>query len=155
MIPASARVSCLLPISIVPWVQYPVLISFSMKTHPETWILYKATSGSAPGWETRKLLPSGGLTDILSEEWDWTGGPLPQVGDRLQAYTNLEDLGNGITHGRDGDWVVSNVQTFTSPDTDTQIVVCLCEYAPIAPTWEPLSRGEPIPADLTTPAAIP
>ena len=67
----------------------------------ETWIVFKAESLSAHGWEERKLLPSGGLTDILATEWDFSG-KLPQVGDRVREYANLQDPGNGVTHGRDG-----------------------------------------------------
>lgn len=116
-----------------------------MTTNPETWIIYKAVSGDAPGWEDRQLLPSGSLTDILAEEHDWSGGPLPQVGDRVRAYENLDDPGNGITHGRDGDWVITQVQAFSSFDTSDRIVVCGCTYAPVTPQWETIERRAPIP----------
>ncbi|MDA0269063.1 MAG: hypothetical protein O3A14_19410 [Cyanobacteria bacterium] len=120
-----------------------------MTTPPETWILYKAVSGDAPGWEERQLMPSGSLTDILAEEHDWSGGPVPQVGDRIRVYANLDDPGNGITHGRDGDWVVSKVQTFSSFDTSDRIVVCSCVHSPISPDWEELRRGAPVPEMLS------
>ena len=45
---------------------------------------------SAEGWEERKLMPSGGLTEMLTEAWDFSG-KLPQIGDRVREYTNLED----------------------------------------------------------------
>lgn len=106
-----------------------------------TWIIYKAADPNAHGWETR-CLPHGGLTQILAEEHDWSG-QLPQVGDRVRDYDNLEDSGNGITHGKDGDWVVAEVQEFTSPTSPVKILVCLCSYQPIEPAWEELDRGAP------------
>ena len=60
----------------------------------ETWIVFKAESLWAHGWEERKLLPVGGLTDILATEWDFSG-KLPQIRDRVREYANLEDPGNG------------------------------------------------------------
>ncbi len=86
----------------------------------ETWIIYKADSSSAPGWEDRHLSPNGGLTAILAEEWNWSE-QIPQVGDRARDYANLADPGNGVTHGKDGDWIVAEVQQFTSPDTDADV----------------------------------
>ena len=37
------------------------------------WIVYKAETMSAPGWEERQLMPRGGLTDILWENWSNSG----------------------------------------------------------------------------------
>ncbi|NEP57732.1 MAG: hypothetical protein F6K31_12025, partial [Symploca sp. SIO2G7] len=69
-------------------------------TNPETWIVYKSETMSDYGWEERQLLPSGSITDILSEEWD-SSGKLPKVGDRIREYANLDDPNQGgITHGR-------------------------------------------------------
>ncbi|TAF98921.1 MAG: hypothetical protein EAZ45_19070, partial [Oscillatoriales cyanobacterium] len=82
-------------------------------TKNETWIVYKTESMSAEGWRERKLMPDGGLTDILSEEWD-SSGKLPQIGDRVREYENLEDPGNGVTHGRDSNWIVKSIHKFSS-----------------------------------------
>jgi hypothetical protein len=49
------------------------------------WIIYKADSLSAPGWEDRALQPSGALTSILAEEHDYSG-TLPTVGERVREY---------------------------------------------------------------------
>lgn len=106
----------------------------------EAWVIYKASDPTAYGWETRAL-PSGGLTQILAEEHDWSG-QLPQVGDRVRDYENLADPGDGVTHGRDGDWVVTEVQEFSSPASPVKIVVCLCSYQPTEGPWEELRRGE-------------
>ncbi|MEM6840492.1 MAG: hypothetical protein AAF609_27130 [Cyanobacteria bacterium P01_C01_bin.120] len=109
----------------------------------KTWIIYKTVSASAPGWEERRLMPDDAFTSILAEELDWSGN-LPTVGDRVRDYTNLSDPGNGVTHGRDGDWFVSKVEQFSSPDTDLQIAVCLCEYQPIDAQWQAVNRGAPV-----------
>jgi hypothetical protein len=109
----------------------------------ETWIVYKVQAMDASGWEQRQLMPSGGLTDLLSEEWDSSGG-LPAVGDRVRAYSSLEDPGNGVTHGGDGDWVVSRIQTFEDADSGDRVVICYCNYSPIPESWEELRRGVPV-----------
>jgi hypothetical protein len=109
----------------------------------ETWIVFKADTMSAPRWEERQLLPAGSITDILCEEWD-SSGHLPKVGERVREYTNLEDPNNGITHGRDGDWVIERICQFSSPDTEERIVVCYCSYQPIEPHWEKIQRGAPV-----------
>jgi hypothetical protein len=109
-----------------------------------TWIVFKADNMSAPGWEERKLLPSGGLTDILWENWD-SSGSLPQVGFRIREYANKDNPEQGgITHGRDGDWVIERICQFSSPDTEQRIVVCYCSYEPIEPHWEKIQRGAPV-----------
>lgn len=109
-------------------------------TNPETWIIYKTETTGATGWEERKLVPSQSLTDILSEEFDWSGKNFPKVGDRFRQYENLEDLGDGATHGKDGDWIVTKIHHFSSPDTDQRVIVCYCSYQPIKPNWEKLNR---------------
>ena len=113
-------------------------------TNPETWIVYKSETMSDHGWEERQILPSGSITDILSEEWD-SSGRLPKVGDRIREYANLDNPEEGgITHGRDGDWVVNSIHSFTSGDTDQRIIVCYCSYQPITPDWRRLKRGKPV-----------
>jgi hypothetical protein len=107
----------------------------------ETWIIYKAAP-DAEGWSDRRLMPSGGLTSII-DEWNWSGS-IPKVGDRPSDYENLEDPGNGATHSKDSDWVVTEVQKFTNPDSEDLIVVCLCQYQPIAAEWVELKRGLPV-----------
>jgi hypothetical protein len=106
----------------------------------ETWIVFKSKEMSAEGWEQRLLMPSHSCTDLLAEQWDYSG-KLPQVGDRVREYANLSDPDNGVTHGRDGDWVISGVQQFSSFDTDARIVVCHCEYQPIEANWQKIKRG--------------
>lgn len=106
----------------------------------KTWIVYKADSMSATGWERRMLLPSEGLTDILHEEHVYSGH-VPKVGDRI--YDSKQD-DDGEVFAREGDWMVSKVQRFSSDDTDDQIIVCYCAYAPIQPVWERIERGAPV-----------
>ncbi|NEO52702.1 MAG: hypothetical protein F6K54_06185 [Okeania sp. SIO3B5] len=45
------------------------------------------------------------------------------------------------THGRDGDWVVTRVEKFVSPDTDKKVFVCYCKYDPVEPEWSLINRG--------------
>lgn len=116
---------------------------------PETWILYKTETGDAHGWFDRKLMPSGSLTDILAEEWDWSG-VMPQIGDRIREYANLSDPGNGITHGKDGNWVVVEVDTFNSPTSPLKIVVCTCQFQPVESEWQEIPRGKPITDEMLT-----
>lgn len=108
-----------------------------------TWIVYKTESKSAPGWEERKLSPRGSLTNILWENWSHNDN-LPQVGDRIRDYENLTDPGNGVTDGKDGDWVVTRMHHFSSFDTDERIVVCYCQFQPANADWERLKRGTPV-----------
>lgn len=110
----------------------------------KTWIIYRVEM-DASGWEDRKLHPSGSLTTILSEEYDYSASPrLPQVGDRVQEFENLSDPGNGVSHGREGDWVVNKVVHLTGDSPDLSVVVCDCSYQPIAAQWEELRRGAPV-----------
>jgi len=109
----------------------------------EAWILYRTESAGDQGWEQRKLLPGGGLTDLLSESWS-SSGRMPHIGERVREYENLNDPGNGVTHGKDGDWVVTRVVTYTSPDSEERIIVCYCQYQPIDASWQLLKRGKPV-----------
>jgi hypothetical protein len=54
------------------------------------------------------------------------------------------ETSSGITHGRDGDWVVTSINQFSSFDTNQRIVVCYCTYQPVTPDWEKLGRGAPV-----------
>jgi len=112
----------------------------------ETWIVFKADESNGPGWESRQLLPSGNLTDILWENWDYSG-QLPAVGDRVRDYACLDataEPAGGVTHGRDGEWAVARIEQFSSFDSDRRIVVCYCSYEPIASDWQSLQRGTPV-----------
>lgn len=118
----------------------------------KTWILYKTDSLSASGWEDRQLQPSGALTSILAEEHDYSG-VMPQVGERVREYTNLSDPGNGITHGKDGDWIVTEVDAFNSPTSPLKIVICTCQFQPIQSEWQEIRRGKPITDEMLASSA--
>lgn len=115
----------------------------------KTWIIYKTDRLSAPGWEDRKLQPSGALTSILAEEHDYSG-VMPQVGDRVREDTNLAKPGNGVTHGKDGDWIVTEIEMFSKPNASFQVLVCVCQFQPIDRPWEMIRRGEPIDESVLT-----
>lgn len=108
----------------------------------KTWIVYKASSAAAAGWEERMLQPGNQGTDILWENWGWSDS-LPQIGDRTRVYANLEDDNGGITHARLDHWIVTRIQHFKAEDSDERIVVCYCAYSPIEATWQKLRRGKP------------
>lgn len=118
----------------------------------ETWIIFKTESLSAEGWEERQLMPIGGLTDILATEWDFSG-KLPQIGERVREYKNLEDPGNGVTHGRDSNWIVKSIHNYSSGDTNLRIVVCYCAWEPIESQWVELKRLKPV-NEMLQPAEI-
>lgn len=106
----------------------------------QTWIVYRAESMSAEGWEERKLMPSGNGTDILWENWSYSNH-LPTVGSRTREFKHSEGQ---FTHSREGDWVVQKIEQFSSPETAMRIVICWCGYQPIACDWQPLQRGRPV-----------
>lgn len=113
-------------------------------TRPKITVIFKTENPSAHGWEDRVLLPSGSLTDILAQHI--CTNSIPEVGDRLREFAELDDE----THGRDGDWVVSKVELFSSFDTSDKVVLCYCQYQPITPEWEKLNRGQPVDEMLST-----
>ncbi|XGB43259.1 MAG: hypothetical protein LVS60_05645 [Nodosilinea sp. LVE1205-7] len=49
-----------------------------------------------------------------------------------------------MSHGKDGDWVVAEVQEFSSPASPIKILVCLCNYQSIDSPWEEIERGAPL-----------
>jgi hypothetical protein len=110
----------------------------------KTWIVYKASSAGAAGWEDRMLQPGNQGTDILWENWGWSD-QLPQIGDRTRVYANLEGDRQGVTHGKPDHWVVVRMQQFKTDDADELIVVCHCAYSPIDAPWQPLNRKPPMP----------
>ncbi|MDX2213249.1 MAG: hypothetical protein SFY66_08160 [Oculatellaceae cyanobacterium bins.114] len=114
----------------------------------ETWILFLAEPNQ-PGWEERKL-PMGGLTDILDEQWDYTGSNLPQVGDRFRQFLKIESFADpeypeSSTHVREGDWVITRVEQYAASSnvTQRQIVLCYCKYEPVITELRPLGRAKP------------
>lgn len=109
-----------------------------------SYTLYKAADSDAPGADERRLLPIGGLTDILAEEIDYGNNGVPGVGDRLRQYANLADPGNGITHGSDSDWIVASVDVFESGKSGDRVIVCYCDYQPITPEWKEIPEGAPV-----------
>lgn len=106
----------------------------------EVWIVYKAEDMDAPGWEERKIMPRGSLTDILWENWSSEKNlKLPQPGDRTRDYRSGD---RALV--KEGDWLVSRVEQFSSFDTDTRIVVAYCQYEPVEGEWQELKRGQPV-----------
>lgn len=117
----------------------------------ERWIIFHAEPNQ-PGWGNRKL-PMGGLTDILHEQWDYTGSnKIPQVGERFRQFLRVEEFVDpkfpkSSTHARNGDWVITKVEQYSPTVHDSskqEIVVCYCKFEPISSELEPLGRaGQP------------
>ena len=112
------------------------------------YIIYQADTMDAPGWERRKHVNGDheAFTAVLAEQFDSTGGLLPQVGDRLTEYVHVpafadNQLPQASTHYRAGDWEITQVEEYTSGAPASRfesIVVCVCRYAPIASELYPL-----------------
>lgn len=66
----------------------------------EVWIVYKADEMDAPGWEARQLMPGGGITDILEENWSSEAVPtLPKPGDRTTAIAGTVCADSSLFQG--------------------------------------------------------
>ncbi|MBW4509614.1 MAG: hypothetical protein KME64_24335 [Scytonematopsis contorta HA4267-MV1] len=118
----------------------------------ERWIIFHAEPNQ-PGWENRKL-PMGGLTGILSEQWDFTGSDtISQVGERFRQFLQIKEFVDpqfpeSSTHARDGDWVITKVEHYPAANHDSskqEIVVCYCKFEPILSELKPLGRGQSSP----------
>lgn len=118
----------------------------------ERWIIFHAEPNQ-PGWENRKL-PMGGLTDILGEQWDYTGSDkLPEVGERFRQFLQIKEFVDpefpeSSTHARDGDWVITKVEQYhsaTHNSSKREIVVCYCKFEPVLSELQPLGRGQSSP----------
>lgn len=115
----------------------------------KTWIVYKTEATGAPGWEERLLMPRGSFTEILWETWTGAKEPkLPKIGDRTRDYRSNQ---KGFTKdAKDGDWVVIRTELFTSPESETRIVMAYCQYEPIDVNWSEMRRGKSVEEMLET-----
>lgn len=110
------------------------------------YIIFKAESMSAPGWEERQLAHTEAFTSILAEQYDSSDSPLPQPGYRLREYHRVAKFANkqfpdSSTHSRIGDWEVSRVEEYTPeiPNHDFEaVVICYCRYLPVTTALEPM-----------------
>lgn len=102
------------------------------------WIIFKANDSSSTGWEERRLMPNGGLTDIIREAHHTRTNErfLPTVGARVEEFHKGKH--------RPSNWVIVDIKHFTSPDSDEKIVVCYCDYVPIEAEWQTVNRGKPV-----------
>ncbi len=101
------------------------------------------------GWENRYRIRDDhkSYTDILAEEFDSSGRPIPKPGDRvleLVKVPGFEDprFPGASTHHRDGDWEVVRVEEYT-PEIPvgmafSTIVLCFCKYNPVPTPLKPL-----------------
>ena len=103
------------------------------------YIIFKAESMSASGWEDRMLAHTQAITDILCEQYDSSDSPLPQLGDRPLEFHSIEGFSDpqfpdADTHYRAGDWEVTAVEEYPANAPQSRfdvLVICYCKYAPI------------------------
>ena len=94
-------------------------------------------------------MPRSSLTNILWE-YQTSSHKVPQVGDRVERFENLSAPGNGATHAGVDDWVVTEIDEFSSNTSEGKIFVCYCEYSPVERHWEEMKRGKPVTEMLTS-----
>jgi hypothetical protein len=100
------------------------------------------------GWKDRKLEHTQGLTAILAEHFDSTGGAIPEPGYRVSEYVRIEADHDPKEHGwsthyKVGDWEVEKVEVYEHevgrPYAEfDMIVICYCKYAPINAPLKPM-----------------
>ena len=103
------------------------------------WIVFKREWGDKNGGKIM-LGNTHGLTNILDEQWDYSGKPSPEPGYRFTERVRVESLHNPDKHGwsnhyRQSNWKVDRVEEYT-PDIPieteyTIAVICWCVYDPI------------------------
>jgi len=94
------------------------------------------------------LSHTGALTSILAEHYDYSGKPLPKIGDRLRNFAQFQESADpkfpaASTHVRWGDWEVSRVEEYTPEIPDAEydcLAVCYCRYSPIESEWKELPK---------------
>jgi hypothetical protein len=110
------------------------------------YIIFKAESMSAEGWEERRLAHTEAFTSILAEHYDSSNSPLPEPGYRLREYHQVSKFADkqfpdASTHSRIGDWEVARVEEYGSdiPNHDFEaVVICYCRYSPVTTSLEPM-----------------
>ncbi|MDJ0798361.1 MAG: hypothetical protein QNJ51_16340 [Calothrix sp. MO_167.B12] len=110
------------------------------------YIIFKAESMSAEGWEDRRLAHTEAFTSILAEHYDSSNMPLPEPGYRLREYHCVSKFAqakfpDASTHSRIGDWEVIRVEQYTRkiPNDDFEaVVICYCRYSPVTTPLEPM-----------------
>ena len=112
------------------------------------YIIFRADWSEEQGAENRILAHTGAITDILTEQFDSSGKPIPKVGFRFREFYKVKGFENqrfsrASTHSRVGDWEVVRVEEYSSeiPGTDFEaIVICYCKYSPIDSPLEPMPK---------------
>jgi hypothetical protein len=110
------------------------------------YIIFKAESMSADGWEERRLAYTEAFTSILAEHYDSSNSPLPEPGYRLREYHRVSKFADkqfpdASTHSRIGDWEVARVEEYSSDihNHDFEaVVICYCQYSPVTTPLEPM-----------------
>lgn len=114
-------------------------------------VIFKADDSSAPGWEARTLEPSGSLTDLLAQHFDYSNGSAPEVGYRLPEFKHDDvaatfDHRGGVTHQRLSAWCVSRVDEYvgnTGQEAMDDVVIVYCAYEPLPENENPWVETAP------------
>ncbi len=104
-----------------------------------TWIIFQAAdqsfSGEPQEMHRDRVDAFGSHTNILTQHWDYSCGPLPSAGYRPSISKRVESQTNGWpdTYSAPGDWVVTDVMVYDGPPGALyeMIAVCDCVYSPI------------------------
>lgn len=102
-------------------------------------VIFKAKGLNAPEWEGRTLQPSGALTDILSQHFDYSIKPAPGPGYRLLEFKHdpesaTFDHQGSATHHRESPWRVARVDEYvgnTGQEEMAELLIAYCDYAPL------------------------
>ncbi len=111
------------------------------------WIIFRVGDDKGSNFHHNNAF--GGLTEILTEHWDYSGKDAPSVGYRPSISKTEETETNGWpdTYSAPGDWVVKRVETYIADSSAeyNEIVVCYCDYEPIPEgdrTWKYIPVAE-------------
>lgn len=81
-------------------------------------------------------------TSILQENWDSSGKPAPEPGDRILDHRS-DSEGQGWY--RNGDWVIDRVESYPANipgwQEFSEILICTCKYDPIDAEWQACDKG--------------
>lgn len=97
-----------------------------------TWIIFRASNLDDLQHHTNAF---GGLCDIITEHWDYSGKEAPKPGYRPSISKTMNSTTNGWpdSYSGPGDWVVKKVETYVADSSAefNKVVVCVCDYEPI------------------------
>ena len=110
-------------------------------------VIFKASCSELRQAQLEPQFPSGAFSDILAQHLDYSDGPAPKPGDRLNEHQGNGHLQAGSW--RPGPWRVVSVEEYpgnTGQESFAEVVICSCEYAPLPDEvnpWNLSQLGQP------------